>query len=81
MNTLSLYPACRSDARHSDNWPALLEAAKVQGDKQTRDSEVRGSHLLPWLQYYSKSHFKSVTFALHVFRSLLMQFSSDYHEI
>ena len=30
---------------------------------------------------YSKSHFKSVTFALHVFRSLLKQFSSDFHEI
>ena len=30
---------------------------------------------------YSKSHFKSVTFALHVFRSLLKQFVSDSHEI
>ena len=30
---------------------------------------------------YSKSHFKSATFALHVFRSLLKQFSSDSHEI
>ena len=30
---------------------------------------------------YSKSHFKFVTFALHVFRSLLKQFSSDFHEI
>ena len=31
--------------------------------------------------YYSKSHFKSVTFALHIFCSLLKQFSSDFHEI
>ena len=30
---------------------------------------------------YSKSHFKSVTFALHVFRSLLKQFPSDCHEM
>ena len=30
---------------------------------------------------YSKSHFKSVTFVLHVFRSLCKQFSSDFHEI
>ena len=30
---------------------------------------------------YSKSHFKSVTFVLHVFRSLLKQFSSDFHDI
>ena len=30
---------------------------------------------------YSKSHLKSLTFALHVFRLLLKQFSSDFHEI
>ena len=30
---------------------------------------------------YSKSHLKSVTFALHVFRLLLKQFLSDFHEI
>ena len=30
---------------------------------------------------YSKSHFKFVTFAMHVFRRLLTQFTSDCHEI
>ena len=36
---------------------------------------------VPENNIYSKSHFKSVTFALHVFRSFHNQFSSDFHEI
>ena len=31
------------------------------------------------VRIYSKSHFKSVTFASHVFRSMLKQCSSDSH--
>ena len=50
------------------------------------DGEINEKHAPlvecgPGTRLYSKSHFKSVTFALHVFRSLLEQFSSDFHEI
>ena len=43
--------------------------------------EIRMDKIVSNSYSKTKSHFKSVTFALHVFRSLLKQFSSDFHEI
>ena len=46
------------------------------GQKKKDTGDILSDYII-----YSKNHIKSATFALHAFRWLLTQFSSDCHEI